>query len=319
MRIIEIKDRSDWLLKRKIGLGGSDMSAIMGVNPWKTPLDIKLDKEMQLITESTSESMIFGNKLEPVVADTYAERFNKKLSTPVGLYQHDKYDIIVGTPDRLIDGERKGLEIKTSSISSIWGANNSSDIPEYYRIQCEWYMAIMDYDEWDLAVLINGHDFRVYNIKRDLNREKILIETAVNWWDKFIVNNEFPEIDGTKSYSNYINSKYSNYNPSNYIQVTEENKEINDYIINLINIKTNLKNIEIEKANYENKLKDLIKDYEGIDSQFAKISWKKSKDSVSIDWEKMCNDLLSKEIIDKNKDKYNIIKEGVRRFLITQK
>ena len=37
--------REEWLKVRKLGLGGSDMSAVLGVNQWRSPLDVWLDPE----------------------------------------------------------------------------------------------------------------------------------------------------------------------------------------------------------------------------------------------------------------------------------
>ena len=37
-------DRADWLAVRRQGIGGSDVGAILGLDPWKGPLDVYVDK-----------------------------------------------------------------------------------------------------------------------------------------------------------------------------------------------------------------------------------------------------------------------------------
>jgi predicted phage-related endonuclease len=36
--------REEWLVLRRKGIGGSDVSAILGINPWKTAMDVWLEK-----------------------------------------------------------------------------------------------------------------------------------------------------------------------------------------------------------------------------------------------------------------------------------
>ena len=32
--------REEWLKVRKLGLGGSDMAAVLGLSPWRSPIDV---------------------------------------------------------------------------------------------------------------------------------------------------------------------------------------------------------------------------------------------------------------------------------------
>lgn len=75
-------DRRTWLAARAHGpdgsipitIGGSDVAAVFGISPWKTPLDLWLEKAGKLIPDE-SENMWqkeMGHLLEPVVAQMYA-------------------------------------------------------------------------------------------------------------------------------------------------------------------------------------------------------------------------------------------------------
>ena len=52
--------REEWLKVRKLGLGGSDMSAVLGVNQWRSPLDVWLDKTSDTVEEKESEPDVLG-------------------------------------------------------------------------------------------------------------------------------------------------------------------------------------------------------------------------------------------------------------------
>ena len=42
-----VAERAAWLAERRSGIGGSDIAAILGLSPWKTAVDVWLDKTGQ--------------------------------------------------------------------------------------------------------------------------------------------------------------------------------------------------------------------------------------------------------------------------------
>jgi len=74
--------RDQWLSLRKIGIGGSDAGAILGVNKWKTPFQVYMDKVEQLDEDDStiSEAAYWGNELEDLVAKEFEKRTGKKVN-----------------------------------------------------------------------------------------------------------------------------------------------------------------------------------------------------------------------------------------------
>lgn len=73
-------DRENWLRERKKGIGGSDVAAVLGLSPWRTPLDVFNDKTAETVDEKPqSEAAHFGSILEDVVADEFARRTGLKV------------------------------------------------------------------------------------------------------------------------------------------------------------------------------------------------------------------------------------------------
>lgn len=71
--------RTEWLMDRQKGIGGSDVATILGLNKWKAPYQLWLEKTGQIeIEESDSEPAYWGNVLEEVVAKEFTERTGKK-------------------------------------------------------------------------------------------------------------------------------------------------------------------------------------------------------------------------------------------------
>ena len=62
-------ERKDWLDVRKTGIGGSDVAAVLGISPWKSPLDVFLDKTGKSAPEPENDAMYWGTRLETLVAN----------------------------------------------------------------------------------------------------------------------------------------------------------------------------------------------------------------------------------------------------------
>src|SRR5699024_6239617 len=71
--------RKEWLRARQTGIGGSDASAILGFNPWKSPFELYIDKTSNEIEEIDNEAIHWGNVLEDVVADEFTRRTGKRV------------------------------------------------------------------------------------------------------------------------------------------------------------------------------------------------------------------------------------------------
>ena len=72
----------DWLAYRKLGLGGSDASVVCGINRFKSPVELWLEKTGQLPPQDVGEAAYWGNVLEPFVKDEFTKRTGIEI-TPV--------------------------------------------------------------------------------------------------------------------------------------------------------------------------------------------------------------------------------------------
>ena len=186
-------DRRTWLAARAhgpdgsipIAIGGSDVAAIFGISPWKTPLDLWLEKSGKLMPDE-SENMWqkeMGHLLEPVVAQMYAFRTGHRVITDTYLYQHALYPWALANIDYgMEDKDTKevgGLECKSTTY---YNADEWMDdkVPMHYEYQCRFYMGVRDLPFWDIACMWgNGEkDFQIRRIFRDFAIEEMIFETV---------------------------------------------------------------------------------------------------------------------------------------------
>lgn len=172
---------------RKSGMGGSDVAAIMGMSPWKTAHTLYLEKRGELEDDFLDTEVVhFGNVLEQVVADEYARRNDVKVQRRNEMIRHPNYPFMLANIDRKVVGAKKGLECKTADkfTRDKWGESGSDEVPDYYHIQSAHYMNVLGYDEWDLAVLIGGNEYREYPLVRDQELSEMLMEGCIKFWER---------------------------------------------------------------------------------------------------------------------------------------
>ena len=200
-------DRQAWLEARRRGLGGSDVAAILGLDPYRSAFEVYLDKLGLKAEEPDNEAMRQGRDLEAYVASRFEEATGKKVRRKNAILQHPHIPWMLGNVDRLVVGENAGLECKTTSV-----LNKSrfaqGEFPANYYVQCVHYMAVTGADRWYLAVLVLNKSFHVFTIERDENEIAALIEAERRFWEDHILKQVPPAPDGSDSASELIRSMF---------------------------------------------------------------------------------------------------------------
>jgi putative phage-type endonuclease len=176
--------REQWLAERRTGIGGSDAAAAVGMSKWKTQLELYLDKRGELETAET-EPMKWGNLLEPVVRQEYANRTGRTVVVPVGIIRHPTVAFAIMTPDGIADGSRV-LQVKCARTAEGWGEPGSAEIPQEYVFQTQHEMFVTQLPVADVAVLIGGSDFRLYEVPADPELQGMLIEGERAFWQRVV-------------------------------------------------------------------------------------------------------------------------------------
>ena len=185
--------RDQWLEARRHGIGGSDAGAILGKNKWKSPLDVYLDKKGNSVEIPDNEAMYWGRNLEDLVAKEYEIRSGNKIRRNNRIVKHPDHDFIIANLDREIVGKNGILEVKTSRVASDWGDPSTTEIPDNHLIQVHHYMAVTGAEFADVAVLINGSDFRIYHIPRNEVIIDRMIAAEVEFWNEYVLANIQPD------------------------------------------------------------------------------------------------------------------------------
>lgn len=272
MTVAEMQDENKWLEMRFRGLGGSDASIVVGLNKWKSPFSLWLEKTGQSEPEdlSDNEYVYWGKKLEQAVSDRFCELTGKKVQKR-GLLQSEEYPFMLASVDRMVVGENAGLECKTANgfAGKQW---EDDEVPDAYYIQCQHYMAVTGCDKWYIAVLIGGNKFIWKCIERNQQDIDVLIEAEKDFWHK-VQNNIMPAVDGSDDCAKTLAEKFSSVIP----------EAVNlpagaEFVVKILReTKSAIADLETQKTLQENRLKEMLGSYEVGYIGDEKISWKQQK------------------------------------------
>jgi putative phage-type endonuclease len=203
MQPIEIRNlvpgSSEWLKARRLGIGGSDVAAILGLSPWVTAYEVFLDKRGQLpLAANDSGPLRWGRLLEPVLKQEYGHRTGFAVATVPMLRSHHHPFMLANLDGLVTQGpgwwavpDSRVVEFKTARSDWDWGEDGSDGVPLYYLLQVQHYMLITGCTLADVAVLIGGSDFRILHVVADAELQAMLLQAELEFWTR-VENNDPP-------------------------------------------------------------------------------------------------------------------------------
>jgi len=148
---------TEWLQKKKLRIGGSDIEAICGLSQYRNIMDVWIEKTKKNTPEQFSPIMETGKKLE----DYIARRFERESGLTVVQPNEDIYilpenEIIRGSVDRFVldEGDREVLECKSTRTRL-----NTMLERQDYVAQGQWYGGILKAKKIYYAWLILPENF----------------------------------------------------------------------------------------------------------------------------------------------------------------
>lgn len=288
---------------RRTGLGGSDLGAIMGLSPYRTPLDVWMEKTGRHTPEVDGIHLRHGQWNEQFIADEYTRATGLKTQRYNALLRHPEAPLI-GHVDRLIipEGAKvasykteirtdRGLECKTASAfaagrDSEWGPSGTDQVPQSYLLQVAAYQALTGCPRWDLAALIGNADLRIYHFARDLDLEGYLLEEASRWWRDYVVADTPPppssELEARQRWPGHTPGKVLDADPTLYTDLTM-----------LARLKAEIRAKEKEEQALKDRILPALADAEVVAWAGKEImTYRANKASDKTDWKALADELL---------------------------
>lgn len=315
--------RAEWLSLRKNYIGGSEIAALLGLSPYKTPASIWLEKTgRKPVEDEPTEAQLIGLALEDYAARRYMEEtgrvvrnFNYMLTR-----NHALADV-----DRLVvpDGEKiaahhdeirtdRLLECKTSGF--FWG----DEVPEYYLAQVQLYLGLTGcrYADFAVVFLSPRRDFKMYEVERDDAVIERLFDSIEDFWHDYMDTDTPPPPSDYKEVVSIFPRHYDG-------KIAESTDEVRSWLLDLKQTEDEAKRLKDHADLVKGQIAAFMQDAETLtDPTGSKIAtFKAAKPTEKTDWKAVCDELainLDPEIVAKAIDGNTASVPGSRRFLISK-
>lgn len=288
----------------KRGIGGSEVSAILGLDPYSSPYRIWLTKTGRAEPFTGNKYTHAGTMLEPAVVDFFEQETKYrviKASAKQKLVVHPRHEFAIGYPDRLYARKStigKGiLEAKTTQTTH-------EDPADSWVCQLQWYLGITDLSYGAVAWLEKGLDFKYREYEYDPEFFSYMIERVREFWENNIVKDIAPDPinvdDINRMFTRHIEGSKMTAGPEMIAVHTQ-----------LKTVKEEIKELEARELELTDRVKFAMRDTEVVlDGTKPLFTWKATAPITSFD-----KDRLKAEKPDVY-EAYVCQKPGVRKFLI---
>lgn len=222
VQLVTFEKEEAWLAARRGYMTSSDAAVVMGVNPWKSAVELYLEKTGQALpappTEARQEAMALGQLLESTVAQRFADVTRRELFDygRQTLHVNKNYPLAAATVDRVITSTVPGytgpgiLECKSTGG---WAADEWDQAPPLmYIMQLQHQLMVTGCSWGTLAVLIGGTrmQFKYFDMKRNTGLVKELYKAEVDFFEEYVSRRLPPPPDGSASAARAIKYLYPN-------------------------------------------------------------------------------------------------------------
>ena len=294
----------EWLELRRQGLGASDMAAVMGVSPYKTPYQLWAEKTGATPEQKVGDAARRGVILEDAVGRFYEEERGVKLRKSNGIVRLKKYPRIMASLDRTIVGEPKGIvEIKTSASPrwSMW------PVPPEVQVQVTVQMGIVGAEWCDVVALLGGLVFKIERVQFDpllwaeIQRSAMLFLDAVD-------SKTPPAMEALDAQA------FALATPQASTELIPTTDELSRVYAQLREVNTELHFLEEKKGSLEIILKEAIGEKAGIAGDGWTVYWKQARPTEVTNWKMVAEASGALQSVITT---YTDIKPGSRRFILS--
>lgn len=279
-------DRQQWLAVRERGIGSSDAAAAVGLCPYKSPLQLWMEKTgrgatlPQVDPQDDASPMYWGTLLEPIVAAHYTRRTGLRVRRVNAVLQHPDHPWMLANIDREVLGapEVQILECKTAGL---YGARAWDEgVPESVQLQVQHQLAVTGKQAADVAALIGGQELRIHRLVRDDALIANLVALERVFWEH-VERDTPPPVDGSASCDVALRALW----PHDGGQVLDwrEDSRMGALFADLLAVRQTLRDQTHQEALIKQAIQQRMGEATRALFETGEVTWRRSQDSQAID------------------------------------
>lgn len=169
-------------------IGSSDIAVILGISPFKSPLELYLEKRGEIEAWEGNEATDFGNIFEESVIKAFERKSGMTVDPARQIkYIHHDYDFIGCTVDASVMNGRVFYPeaIVEAKTSMTWNEGEWDDGPPLYiQAQVQHQMMVSGIDKTYIPVFFSNRHFEIYEVNRDEEMIEDLLRIELEFWDR---------------------------------------------------------------------------------------------------------------------------------------
>lgn len=280
--------RQEWLQLRLDSIGGSEASAILGLNKYRSKYELwGIKCGLYQPVEVLNERMLCGNVLErgifelakywqndvETTIDNYytLEKQVNKIEPANYMLYHKEYPYISANLDGLIREDAtypdRGPGVLECKTMGGWMFDQyEGGLPPYHYIQLQHYLLVTGFSWGRLFVIVDSGKIFVYDFERDEDVIKQILEAEIDFWKlvsdaKPLVGTDReheiiePEMDGSEAEEQFLKQQFPE---SDNELIIEGNDEHYRMVRNSEEIKQAISELEDKKRKITNNIKKFM-------------------------------------------------------------
>lgn len=217
---------ADWLEYRKRGIGGSDASVVCGINRYKSPVELWMEKTNQLPCQEAGEAAYWGTQLENLVRAEFTRRTGVEVEIVKQLLQSTENPFMLANLDGICHHPDYGDCIFEAKTATAYKTGEWEDaVPDEYQLQIQHYMAVTGFRAAYIAVLIGGNTFKWKLVERDDELISMLISFEAVFW-QHVQSMTPPPLDGSDTSAKFLAERFPNSVPQSQIALPPSANEL---------------------------------------------------------------------------------------------
>lgn len=307
--------------ERMFGVGGSEIAAVAGENPWEGPITI-YERKIGIAPEvEDNTDMQRGRFLEGGILEWTAHCRGTKILRNDKLHRNPEYPVCIATPDGFEFVEtfaRAVAEAKAPRRGDRWRHpdEDRAGFPRYVMAQAQWEMLACQLPAGIVVALIYGEPW-IYEVAADQDLQAALLDASLDFW-KHVENRDppDPELPGEASvFGRLVAQKGSDLvAPASVEEAAELARKYRAF-------KDEEERAKQDAERVKNAMLPLIGEHAGLDlgRDGPRVTYRLARGKKETSWEKVATALSAKvdgDTYRKLVDENTATTKGSRRFLV---
>lgn len=276
---LAVRQGSDaWLEARRSLVTATAIPILMGLSPYRCEADLA-DEMMGGPRQDATIRMRVGKALEGLIGEAYTEQTGRAVRRYHGMLVHPELPWAAASPDFRVVGERRLMEAKRYAGR---GARFEDGLPQDIEAQVAWQLGVSGYPAADVAVLMADDELKVFPQEANPTLFANLVTVAEDFRRRLAAGGPFAKnADRVKR----------DYPADNGAEMLAD-EALEGAVLDLSKVRAERKRLAAVEEDYETAIKDRMREFSVLRGQGWHVTWKRTKDSTSVDWKSVADGLL---------------------------